>query len=180
MRGTSAATRIAPIATTTAKSVARITSGASTVNTTSLKARRSSRSGTATISAKGRRTRPSGKRRRPNSRPKASRNGSVSRWITSLFTCGVLQEFRRPELVGRAARRVGREIRHRLVADPLVQALHHQRLAAGRPLQLREADDDAEADEEREDENGARAEPFQRADRDVDDVAAHASASPCG
>ena len=55
-------------------------------------------------------------------------------------------------------------VHHRLVRYPLVQALDDHRGAAGRPLQLREADDDAEADEEHEDEHRCSTQPLQRAE----------------
>ena len=73
-------------------------------------------------------------------------------------------------------RRGGRQIDHRLVADSLVEALDDHRPATRRLLQLRQADDQAEPDEQREDEHGARRRALEEADEQLDAVGrAHAS-----
>src|SRR4029078_13639827 len=98
-----------------------------------------------------------------------------------LFTCRLLQEVRGAELIGRSTRRRRREVDHRLLADALVEALHHHRLAASRPLRLREAEDYTKTNKQDDNEEGARGEPLQRADRNLGDAAVHPSApSTCG
>src|SRR5438132_1267215 len=71
-------------------------------------------------------------------------------------TRGRLEKFRRAELVDRATRYRRRQVRHRLMADALVEALDDPRSPSRRPFQLRQPDEDAETDEQREDEGGAR------------------------
>src|ERR1700681_2662493 len=73
-------------------------------------------------------------------------------------------ELRRLELVGGATRRGRREVLECAVRDALVEALDDHRGAPSRFLRLREADNHAEANEEREDEHRARPEPLKRAD----------------
>jgi hypothetical protein len=51
------------------------------------------------------------------------------------------------------------------MAQHLVEALDHPGVAR-RPLQLREADDDAKADEEEQDEHGARCQSLKGSDDD--------------
>src|SRR5947208_13207855 len=129
--------------------------------------------------------------------PKTIRNGSVNRNSTrspcgiartgqagdrsltcaryTLLTSRSVNEFRRLELVGRTARRARGQVGHRLVADPLLQALDHLRAAAGGLHRLREAEDDAEADEEYEDEHRARRQSLKRPPGYLRDVGVHAS-----
>src|SRR5437773_2708220 len=96
-----------------------------------------------------------------------------------LFTGGSLDKFRSAELVGRSARRGRRQIRHRLMAQPLIETLDDPSRAARRSLQLREADDDAEPDEQSEDENRARDEPLNESPRDRYGLGpAHSVSSP--
>src|SRR5882724_12702197 len=132
----------------------------------------------------GRRINKNGRQRIPNSRPKKIRNGKVNRKNMrpppTLLTCGRLQEFRRSELVGRAVRRTRREIHHRFVANPLVQALDDRGAASGGLLRLGKAQDDAESDEEDEDEHRARRQSLKGPQNDVHQILVHASASSCG
>src|SRR6185436_5058017 len=98
-----------------------------------------------------------------------------------LFTGGSLQQFRRFELIGRSARRRRRQVLHRTTGDHLVETLDDLRIAAGRPLQLSEPDEDAEADEQDEHEDRAGPHALKSADGDLLDLAStHAPASSRG
>src|SRR4249920_1502297 len=88
-----------------------------------------------------------------------------------LFTGGGLQQFRSFELIGRSARGGRRQVLHRSTADHLVETLDDGRTTAGGPFQLREPDDDAEANEQGEHEDGAGAQALKGANGDLLDLA---------
>src|SRR5262245_31937721 len=134
------------------KAAATSANGSTISPTSALKTNRSSRNGSRT-SARGR-------TRIPNSRPATSRNGSVRRRNISGLTSGGLHEFRGFELIGGPARRRRGEVLHGLVRQPFLEALDDRRRAARGLLRLREAEQDAEAYEEREHEGRADCRPF--------------------
>src|SRR3972149_7735392 len=89
-------------------------------------------------------------------------------WRLGPASC--LEQFWRLELVGGPTRSRWRQIHHRLMADPFVQALDDHRSAAGGLLQLREAHHNTKADDERQYEQGARRQPLKRAEHNLLDV----------
>src|SRR5262249_18753588 len=76
------------------------------------------------------------------------------------------------------ARSGRRQVSHRLMREPLVQALDHGRATSGGLLRFREADDHAEADEEDQHEPRADRQSLDRRDDELQDIAqAHDSPS---
>src|SRR6266542_4491737 len=81
----------------------------------------------------------------------ASADGTLS---GSTRSC--LYKFRGLELIGGTMRRRWRQVDHRLMRDPLIQALDDPRAAAGGSLGLGETDEHAKADEQDQHEHRAR------------------------
>src|SRR3954447_24217455 len=175
----------ATIAATIAAPTASSTNGSTASSTSDFRTKRSRR--------KGRNSSANGSSSTPNSRPKTIRNGSVSRkniadpsrarlrpGPSGSFTSGGLEEFRGVQLVHFLAADARREVRLRLQADALVEALDHRRLAPSRLLGLGEPEHDAEPDEQEQYKGRARQHALQRSYRDLDGVPVHASASSTG
>src|SRR4051794_9762640 len=171
----------ATIAATIAAPTASSTNGSTASSTSDFRTKRSRR--------KGRNSSANGSSSTPNSRPKTIRNGSVSRkniadpsrarlrpGPSGSFTSGGLEEFRGVQLVHFLAADAWSEVGLRLEADALVKALDHRCPAPRRFLGLGEPEHDAEADEQKQHEGGARQHALQGAYRDLKGVRVHASA----
>src|SRR5579864_2381747 len=178
-RGTTTASAIPAPAATRPRTSATTTIGRTTRPATSRSAIRSMANGSHSSRASGSRIRTTGNTTRPATIPKTRRNGRSSSQIIDVYqllTSSRLEKFRRSELIGGPPGRCRQQVNHRTVAQRLVQALDDRSVAGGL-LQLREADDDAEADEEHENEHGAGPDALKRADRDLHRVT-HARPRP--